>query len=130
MTAANVEEAPFNMAMLFYFGLNELLTKKSQSIIAGDIETSFQCCEEIFTKISFKLDRDEYKNMEKKLAALRLRITLIKMNDISGISQDLILKQMREIDRLIMKHLHRYKMIFPNIDTKHGIDKITTRYNL
>jgi len=126
----NYEEAPFNMAMLYYFGLDQLINKKCSAMINKDLETAFECFEELFTKIYFKLNKKEYEDLKEKFDNLRTKIKFVKLKDMQNIGNELIINDMREIDRKIMKLLDKYKMIFPGMNSAVGIDKIRQRYDL
>ena len=117
------EEAPFNMSMLFYIELHELRKLKSRAFIEGNIYGYKDCLEELYTAISFKLTNGEPENIEGLFRqfeeAINSQTEIYKTKSI-----------LRKIDLELIKSMHRYKMIFPKVEMKHGMKDLINKYKL
>lgn len=113
------EEAKFNMAMLFYFNLNKLIEIKDAAYMNNDLEAWYKGLDRIYSKIVFKLKESEETDLNNLFITARNEI----INKEPGASETL-----HKIDVKIVKLMNIYKMIFPKIDIKGGIEKLKERY--
>ena len=124
-------ETPFNMAMLFYLQLSDLMKRKNDAILNDAWDYGIETLEEIFTHISFKLDDEEYKHLENDLTELK---TLGKSKTQNKTIKEYEFNEMKDkfrtINRNIMRLMDKYKMIFPRIDNVSNIDKMKKRYDI
>lgn len=118
-----IEEAPFNMSMLFYMSLNKLLETKDLSYLGNDLGGWYKGLNRIYTKIYFKLNADE----RLKLDAWFKLTKELKMN---GTDKEKIIETLHLIDLEISLCLDRYKMIFPKIEGKPGLAGVRKRYKI
>ena len=134
MTSTGPLDTPFNMAMLFYMEVHELMMKKSNAVIAGDLYQYLDCLEELTIKISFKLtDKQQNKLRELfKAAKEKMRFTgpAHIQKQIMNLSLPQAKEKLRDIDRELMKLMHKYRMIFPKIETTSGLAGLKKRYGL
>lgn len=128
-------DSPFNMAMLFYFRLNELLSAKDKSVIGGDMPSYYSCLRSIFNNIYFqikdeKLCEDIKYRLDKVLKILSAPMS--SNNSLNLQTQGMNYSESRElldeIDRDLMVLLDKKKMIFPRIQSNQGLS--TTRKKL
>lgn len=128
-------ETPFNMAMLFYYGLDKLWNAKDEAYIEGDVFKWYLCLQAMYRKIVFKLNEKETKDLEIKFkkvaAALRRHPNIIRTSEHAReFVESPAAKWLHKIDRKIVNILHKNNMIFPQITTTYGLDKVKQRYNL
>ena len=131
----NIEETPFNFAMLFYITLNRLLEKASWCAINDDIEAWYNTLQAIKRKISFKLSPDELKKISKVLRVVNNKLHCFPNNNerrshVVGMNYNNIISDLDEAESLIMNYMHRYKMIFPNIKNNDNYAKMLERYDI
>lgn len=121
------EETPFNMAMLYYYEIQQIMRALSDSYITGDINTIIVHLENLRTKVSFKLSVKEETELDTLFNSINTKVTLTKKNSNykNGLNAAL-----RNTERQILKLMYRYKMIFPNISTIKGIKKLEARYGV
>lgn len=126
--------APFNMAMLFYFELHDLRMYKSKVKIDNDIEAYFEAIEEICTHISFQLTKEENEEIDTHINKIRTRLrTRYKGASAARIRATMRLKvkdDLRQLDKLLNKRMHKYNMLFPKIEIVGGLEEIDKRYNV
>jgi len=129
-------DAPFNMAMLFYIELHNLRMEKIKAAITNDVRLYYDCLEEIFTNIFFILKNDDsdIKEIEEEFISIRKQLNSEANNDqmIEAIQKHLvpaIKVRLRKLDRKLMILMHRYNMIFPKIEVA-GLDALKQRYGL
>jgi len=130
-------DAPFNMAMMFYIRLNQLIEKKDNAFIDDDMNTYYACLQAMFNNIYFQI-QDE-KNVES------IENDLLKATNILSASppQDKQLRMQMEplnffrvrtvllqIDRQLMVLMDKKKMIFPRMELNHGLDKLRAKMGL
>lgn len=130
------DDAPFNMAQLYYFRLNELLALKSKCKIYGETIGWFEAITEIYTQICFKLSDKENTDLDARLKTIRQYIntpgcinkkTNAQVQAIVGNRTGILLG---ELDRDVMRLMNKYKMIFPRIDTRTPMNKLRDDYGL
>lgn len=129
-------DAPFNMAQLFYFRLNELLSLKSRSKICGDLEGWYSALAEIHTQISFKLNEKQNKKIIGDLQKIRKYLnTPMPVNkkaaaQLCGIVGNRVTAWLDDLDREMMHFMDVHKMIFPRIETRMPMDKLRDDYGI
>ena len=111
------------MSMLFYMGLNKLIELKDMAYINNDLGGWFKALNRIFTKIFFKLSVEERGKLRGWFDNAR------DNRQGQGERQELI-KTLHGIDLEISLCLDKYKMIFPRIENKAGLDNVRKRYKL
>ena len=62
------EEAPFNMAMMFYFRISKLMEEKDKAAITQNILVWFNCLRAIYRNIKFKLTTKEKEDLDAKFS--------------------------------------------------------------
>lgn len=128
-----VDEAPFNMAMLYYLELHHLRQEKARVKLQNNIPNYYECLYEIFIHISFKLSNDEKENIQNKFkeASVHLGTIGMRLKDAVISSSTMFAKNiLSEIDMELLNLMHKYKMIFPNIETHKGLKELDKRFGL
>ena len=128
-------DTPFNMAMLFYHGLHQVRILKTQAVLNNNISGYYDCLEEIFNTISFKISMKEEEELNKDFS--EVANILKQANEGTGSTREQIMMisldnakdKLKKIDRKLMKLMHKYKMIFPGIESK-GLKDLDKRYGL
>lgn len=127
----NTKDAPFNMAMLYYIELSKLRIKKTECMLLRDTNTAYECLQEMFTIISFKLDKKEMDDLSKKFDNLSNLIQIQKLKpELQKVAYHKIVDLIRIIDREMLRYMDKYKMIFPKIETTGGLDNLAKKYGL
>lgn len=135
MAEKNTEDTPFNMAMLYYMHLHKLRMHKSRAVLEDNINMYFDCLEEIYINISFKIKNkdinhnvtEKFKKAKKNLVGgQRSRIG----EQISTLQKKKAKEILREIDVILLQQMHNHNMIFPKIETSAGLDGLDKRYGL
>lgn len=122
-------DTPFNMAMLYYVQIQNIMIKLSESLTQDDIIMSKEWLEELYTKVSFRLTEDEEKEIEEFFKKLKIKFELMYGSDSELIYRKQIKQLLRLINRKLLKLMNKYNMIFPEIKLK-GLDKLYNRYAL
>ena len=68
-------DSPFNMAMLYYMELHKLRIKKTECALMGNIPLVYECLEEMFTIVSFKLGNKEMEDLQVDMDRAYIDIT-------------------------------------------------------
>jgi len=131
-------DAPFNMAMLFYVRLNELLAAKDRACVEGNVQGYLSCLLTIYNNIYFQIkDRqDELDDLKKDLdrASNMLSSPMPPDRRVAMQFQQTITRNVQSVlmsvDRKMMVLMDEAKMIFPRIDTNAGLDKLREKYGL
>lgn len=120
----NIEEAPFNMASLFYVELHIIRKLKSKAFIEGELDTYKDCLEEIATCVSVQAKSEEVQEI----------ISMLKNAENTPLTSEQNIKlyrnRLRQIDIKLMQLMKKYRMIFPNIDSNAGLNNLYKKYNL
>lgn len=130
------DDAPFNMAQLFYFRLNELLANKSRAKLSNDLNTWFIALSEIHTQISFKLQDGENKDICAILEKIRSYLSTPRPNNnklaaqIDSIVYSRVYSWLQDLDTLLMRKMDHYKMIFPRIETRSNMKQLRDQLGL
>lgn len=119
-TPGQFEEAPFNMAMLFYQELSSLRRMKSQAFIHGEMETYWDCLEELYSMISFRIKAPEKKIIQNKFSKLPIYFA-------DPCHAFKIKPALREIDMELISIMNANGMIFPNKQSS-GLRDIEKRF--
>jgi len=130
-------DTPFNMAMMFYFRINELLSAKDRASISNDVGAYYSCLKAVFNNVYFQIKKEEgcekIKNDLEKAARIlsspipqqaNMAMTAmnIKMADVKAI--------LDEVDMQLMVLMDKKKMIFPRIQVTQGIGAVREKYGL
>jgi hypothetical protein len=131
-------DAPFNMAMMYYFQLNELRAKKNEAAITGNMQAYYSCLSAIFNDIYFQI-KDEKERVAQIKEDLEKAFRILS----GGLPADRLLASQVEsmnhwdsreiltrVDRELMILMDEKKMIFPRIDTRMGFKKVMEAYKL
>ena len=130
-------DAPFNMAMMFYYRLNELLMHKDRAAIGNDMHAYYACLKAVYNNVHFQIkEESNVKDIEERLARTHkilfcplpsdrmLAAQTIAMNHAEA--RDLLDK----IDCDLMIAMDKKKMIFPRIEITQGIKAVRDRLGL
>ena len=130
-------DAPFNMAMLYYMRLSEILNAKDRAALNHDLLGWYSALKQIYSNIYWNIKKEDLiKDMDVEFAkALKYLSTEYPTNRrCANGMQNLVNARLRvvleKIDRDIMILLDSKKMIFPRIDQVVGLDKIREQYKL
>ena len=122
------KDTPFNMAMLYYIQIQQIMIKITESLVTGDLSQAKEWIEELLTRVDHKLDTEEKKLIEEQQKNLKQKIQMYeRTNDPQYHKQ--IKERLREMNRIILKLMAKYNMIFPAIEVK-GLDRLYNRYDL
>lgn len=131
------EDTPFNFAMLYYIGLNELLGLKEKAAVEGDLRAEYIALKQIRYRISFKLSKSEKKELDVLLTkANELLKTPCPRNQsvamqLSEIVNSDLNEILEKIDAMLWSIMNKYKMIFPNMKIESGgLEGVRKRLNL
>lgn len=123
-------DAPFNMAQLFYYRLNELMAHKTRAKLYGDLKDWFGALVEIHTQISFKLNKTENDKIIADMKKIRQYLYSPMPNNkksarqLYGMICEKCTGWLDELDRHLMHKMDVHKMIFPRIDTRSPMDTL------
>ena len=131
--ASEKNDAPFNMASLFYLRINELLGAKDKAAISDDLKSYYSCLEAVFNNIFFQI-RDEDK-IEEILALFKKALGQINTTVPQGVDRKVAAQAaslsfwnaratLTEIDRELMVLMDKRKMIFPRMEINTGIEGV------
>ena len=130
----SIEEEHFNMAMMFYISLNKLIESKDNHYINDDVKNYYKALRAIKRKISFKLSKKEMSDLNEAFDEakdiLETPVDRRVSNQMTVIILSDALKKLEGIDERLTQLMDSYKMIFPNIDTRMGFDKLYKKYGL
>lgn len=133
MNEQHEQDTPFNFAMLYYMGLNKLEERKLEAKDIG-VKAYYQALRDIFIKISFKLSKEEkqdvndmFKNAKKTILTPTVRQTESMMRPHIDTSA---LEELEDIDFKLWELMDKYKMIFPRIEHKRGLDHLYKKYGM
>lgn len=131
-------DAPFNMAMMFYFRLNDLLREKDRAAIGNDIRHYFQCLIAVYNNVFFQIkkEKDALKIIDKGFKEAENMLTGPLPSDKRLAAQYenqrlwFARKTLMEVDKQLMVVMDEKKMIFPRIETSFGLEKLQETYGL
>lgn len=133
MTEQSSEETPFNMAMMYYMELHQLRQYKSKAVIENNMFAYFDCLEEIYIAISFKLSSKEKEQLESQFKEASEELSTRAVGSISHQIETMSLinakRILKNIDMNLINYMHKYKMIFPRIETG-GLKTLQKRFKL
>jgi len=114
--------------------LHHLRTLKSKAVIENNLPAYYDCLEEIFIAISFKLTKPQKKNINKKLKEVYELLNTTLEGSVGQRVQELNLKNakniLKEVDMDLIDYMHKYKMIFPKIEVTGGLGNLAKRLGL
>ena len=120
------EDAPFNMAMMFYISLNKLLEQKQEARLNNDLNEYYKLLKIIYHKIIFKVSTTKQTKIDElfKLAKNNMQFDINNQIVFQNVSNtlDKIAIQITEI-------MDSKKMIFPSIDMN-KMDAVMKRYGI
>ena len=126
------DETPFNMAMMFYIRLNSLMEKKDYAYIMGNLELWYKSLNAIRRNVEFKFTPQEREIITPKLNLAKKLLKNLKIRNLGNSNQ--VITQIEEkldyVDTNILVIMDKHKMIFPNIETIGGLDKLAKRFGL
>lgn len=130
-------DAPFNMAMMFYFRINELLSAKDRAAIGNDVRAYASCLKAVFNNVYFQIkdEKDTPKikdGLDRAMRILacplpqdqRLAMQTMAMNNTEAKTI------LDDIDMKLMVIMDKKKMIFPRIEVTQGIAAMRARMGL
>ena len=124
-------ETPFNMAMLYYMELQRLMQIKHKAMLEDDLPLAYECLEEMYTMVSFKLNKKETESMDKDIKELKKIVPKVNLPDnIMASIKSKFKDKVRVIDRAMLKHMDKYKMIFPRIEMRGGLENFQKKLGL
>jgi len=128
-----IEETPFNMAMLYYMELHKLRISVDTFYTEQNYSACYRQLRLLFAKISKKLSKDEKEEVTKIFTNIRddLNVNvggsvghkILSMSILNA--DDKIIKVYTRLNNLMFK----YRMIFPKIATA-GLKDLEKRYKL
>ena len=130
-------DAPFNMAMIFYFRINDLLGAKDKAAIGSDMRAYYACLKAVFNNVYFQIkDEEKVGELKEKLQRAQKILHCPLPNDQRLAMQTLAMNNAEARDLLdtadmeLMILMDKKKMIFPRIEITQGIDAIRKRMGL
>jgi len=130
-----IEDAPFNMALMFYISLNKLMEARDRACIMGDIRSWFRCSHRIYLRVRFKFNPDERKKFDGEIWRAKSSISSNTRNNgliavqINNLVTNNVSDALDQFDSGLMETMHKYKMIFPRIEAS-GVAALLKRYGL
>jgi len=131
------ESAKFNMALMYYLELHNLRIEKIRASITNDVRLYYDCLEEIFTMIYFKIiksNKDDAERLEAEFTRLRAILNSnTENNKYAASALSLMIPQikvdLRKMDRDIMILMDLYDMLMPRIEVT-GLEQLQKRFGL
>ena len=131
-------DSPFNMAMLYYIRLSELLNAKDRAAINHDFLTWYTCLKQIYNNIYWNIKKEKIENEkinELFTDVLKFLSTQYPNNrSCASKMKDMVNAKVRVnlelIDQRLMVLMDSKKMIFPRIDNVVGLEKVREQYKL
>lgn len=121
------------MAMMYYMELHELRSLKSKAVINNNLEAYCDCLEELYIAVSFKLTKSEQSFIEKKIKEAKSHLSIKAVSNVRDSVKNYSLTQVKEIlkevDKSLIKTMHKNGMIFPKIEAK-GLSTLNKRYGI
>ena len=126
-------ETGWNMAMLFYGHIAELIKTCSEMAINDNLLGWFRACRSLQRKVQVKFSDSQIEELDKKYFEIKKKLSA----NLTGIAGEraapLLHAQITELlddyESKIIKIADRYNMIIPNIKVTYGLEKIKARYN-
>ncbi len=123
----NQQDTPFNMAMMYYIGLNKIIQAKRIACLEDDYVEWYKVLRLLYREISFKFNKSEKTKADKLFTKSK---NLLPMLDKSPIFPQQLYHHLDEVDMYLTEIMNKRHMIFPNIDIKGGLKDIGERYGL
>lgn len=133
MNDDNPITTPLNFAMLYYMNLTERIKGKDDAYMQNDIYGYCKGLDRIYHLMYFKIEEDDKKvedGKEKIIPKLEEWFKTAEDNLRERKPKAEIVPLLKNIEKELMVLMHRYKMIFPNMDSAIGLAKQYNRYNL
>ena len=130
----NIEDntLPFNMSLFFYTELHKIRKNKVLCLLNDSIEEYYWSLQQMFVYLSFKLNKDEYKNIDEDLdtAFSKIELYLQSPNQFKRLKMHQLKKTLRDLDIKINLYMFKYGYLFPKIKTPAGFDGLIKELNL
>lgn len=132
----SIDDAPFNMAILYYIRMSKLMDKKDEAAMLGDVHFWNNALKVIYRNIFFALPKTVKEELTKKFDEAEGVLSSLITNSRRIDPKTLALATMEasalldEIDKRIMVVMDEKKMIFPRMEIKGGMKYLTQKYNL
>ena len=125
------QDTPYNMAVIFYVALNNLIEHKDQAYINNDNFGWYKGLMAIYRKIIFKLTKEEREKVDDqfKTAQDLLSGTMTKHSMLNQCNTFELMKSLDEIDKRLTILMGNKNMIFPKIHAK-GLEYLNKKYDL
>lgn len=123
------EDMPMNMAMLYYMQVQKIMIGLTEALIQDQLHISKEWLEELYTKVSFKLKDDEKKEIDSLFKLLSNKFFLMEQSSNNRTYHNSTKELLRIINRVLLKHMAKYRMIFPEGKLA-GMDRVVKRYGL
>ena len=128
------EAVPFNMAMLFYLGLNKILETKDQVAAMGNFPAWHRALKALYRRTKFKFNKDEREKIDNlfKKVEPNFDVALSRSERLNGqliaANHSVAEPILEDIDTELWDILHAYSMIFPKIQGYGSLDDIDKRF--
>jgi hypothetical protein len=134
-TEENIQATPFNFAMIYYMNLNNLIIIKDNAYMSNDIYGYYKGLDRIYNMMYFKIAEKETKDGDEGESKSDIKELNSWFKDSETKLKDRqpkkdILPILHQIDKRLMVLMNKYKMIFPNIESVHGLEKLDAKYKL
>ncbi len=123
----NIDDTPFNMAMMFYIGLNKIIQAKREACLEDDYLRWYKILRLLYREINFKFKKEEKKAAVEAFNQCKKWLPLIEQ---SPIFPQKVYELLDEIDSNMTGIMDKRHMIFPNINTKEGMKDLEDRFGL
>ena len=123
----NIDDTPFNMAMMFYIGLNKIIQAKREACLEDDYLRWYKILRLLYREINFKFSEEEKKKAVEAFNQCKKWLPLIEQ---SPIFPQKVYELLDEIDSNLTGIMDKRHMIFPNINTKEGMKDLEERFGL
>jgi len=128
------EAVPFNMAMLYYLGLNKILERKDSLAAIGDFQGWHRALKALYRRAKFKFDKEERKKIDDlfKKVEPNFNVAMSKSDRLNSqlitVNHSVAEPILEEIDTELWDLLHAYSMIFPKIQGYGSLEDIDKRF--
>lgn len=125
---------PFNMAALYYLELHHLREAKVKALIEkNNIFAYYECLEEIFIMVNFRLSDDEKKEIKDQFKDALDSLETNVGGSVGKHIQFFVVLQaktiLKEIDERLINLMYKYHMLFPKVQM-FDLAVVNKRYGL
>lgn len=125
MIEDNTAATPLNFAMVYYMNLNNRIIIKDNAYMENDAYGYYKGLDRIYNLIYFKV-----KEEPNDVSEIDMLLDIARKGLVNRERKDNIMEILHKIDKKLMLLMHKYDMIFPNIKSTYGIDKVYKKYNI